>query len=283
MAHLNFLVLFLRPFFPRGTRVLVRQNSTVSAALAFGDLPGYTRPLYRLLYHRADRIVCQTNAMAYDLAPELGLPVDLLAVLPNPVDVEAIRAATKVSSNNWSGPGPHLLAIGRLAPVKGFDLLLPALQSVRVRYPNADLLIAGAGPEEAALKSLALSLGLIDSVRFAGHLARPWDYFRDATLFVLSSRHEGLPNALLEAAAAGLPLVTSPASEGLVDLLHEQPGVWIAPETTSAALAGSLLAALDVLQPRQRFPHPFVQQFGIERAIQAYEDLIDATLRGPQR
>ena len=61
MAHLNFLVLLLRPFFPPGTRVVARQNGTVSAALEFGDLPGYTRMLYRLLYRFADRVVCQTG------------------------------------------------------------------------------------------------------------------------------------------------------------------------------------------------------------------------------
>jgi len=279
MAHLNFLVLLLRPFFPKTTRVLIRQNSTVSAALAFGDLPGFTRPLYRLLYHRADRIICQTNAMAHDLARELSVSSDLLAVLPNPIDIQAIRAASNGRRHNWTGPGPHLLAMGRLAPVKGFDLLLQALPAVRQRYPHADLLIAGAGPEEASLKSLALSLGLEHSVRFAGRLAQPWTCFPGASLFVLSSRHEGLPNALLEAAAAGLPLVTSPASEGVVDLLQGQPGVWIAPETTSHALAGSLLSALDVLKPGQRFPHPFIQQFGIEHALHAYESLIDTTLR----
>src|ERR1035437_6979099 len=70
MAHLNFLVLMLRPFFPKSTRVLVRQNGTVSAALAFGDLPSYTRLLYRLLYRRADRVICQSQAMADDLARE---------------------------------------------------------------------------------------------------------------------------------------------------------------------------------------------------------------------
>ena len=72
MAHLNFLVLLLRPFFPRGTRVLVRQNGTISTTLAFGGVPWYTRLLYRLLYRRADGVICQTQSMAEDLARELG-------------------------------------------------------------------------------------------------------------------------------------------------------------------------------------------------------------------
>jgi glycosyltransferase involved in cell wall biosynthesis len=95
---------------------------------------------------------------------------------------------------------------------------------------------------------------------------------------VLSSRHEGLPNALLEAAAAGLPIVALPASGGLVDLLRGQPGVWLAEEITAGALAASLLAALQSLRPGERFVHRFADQFGMDRAICAYEELIDRTL-----
>jgi glycosyltransferase involved in cell wall biosynthesis len=278
MAHLNFMVLLLRPFYPRNTRVLVRQNGTASAALAFGDQPGYTRLLYRLLYRHADRVICQTNAMANDLACEFGMTRAHLPVLLNPVDVDAIRDAVCKSPNQWTGPGPHLLAVGRLAPVKGFDLLLNALVIVRERFPDADLVIAGAGAEEAALKSECYELGLESAVRFAGHVDRPSVYFPGASLFVLSSRHEGLPNALLEAAAGGLPLVAMPASDGVTDLLHALHGAWLATEITAPALAASLLAALEVLKQGQRFEHPFIEEFRVDCAIHAYEDLIDATL-----
>ena len=114
--HLNFLVLLLRPFFSYGTRVLVRQNGTVSSALNFGRLPWTTRLLYRLLYRRADRVICQTRAMAEDLAQELGLPEGRLAVLPNPVDVEEIRHSTGLHPASRTSPGPNLLAAGRLSP-----------------------------------------------------------------------------------------------------------------------------------------------------------------------
>jgi glycosyltransferase involved in cell wall biosynthesis len=279
MFHLNFLVLLLRPLFPKGTRVLVRQNGTVSSALAFGGLPWHTRLLYRLLYRRADRVICQTRAMAEDLAGELRLAEDRLTVLPNPVDVEEIRDAIGKIPSPQSGSGPHLLAVGRLAREKGFDLLLRALAPVRREFPDASLLIAGAGPEEAELKALCHALGLDLAVRFAGHLARPWSCFAEATLFVLSSRHEGLPNALLEAAAGGLPIVALPASGGVVELLRGQPGVWLAAEISAEALAASLLAALRALRPGERFAHSFVEAFRIDRAIQAYEALIDQSLK----
>jgi glycosyltransferase involved in cell wall biosynthesis len=278
MFHLNFLVLLLRPLFPRGTRILVRQNGTVSAALAFGGLPWTTGWLYRLLYRRADRVICQTEAMAKDLARELGVLESRLAVIPNPVDLAEIRSFTGHEPELWSGPGPRLLAVGRLSREKGFDLLLTALVAVRAQIPGASLLIAGTGPEEAALKQQCHALGLDRAVGFAGYLARPWRAFPDATLFVLPSRHEGLPNALLEAAAGGLPLVAMPASGGVVELLRNQPGVWLAPEISAEALAASLLTALRALRPDERFAHPFIEAFRIDRVIDLYEGLIDQAL-----
>ncbi|MGP8175538.1 MAG: glycosyltransferase [Terracidiphilus sp.] len=283
MFHLNFLVLLLRPLFPRGTRVLARQNGTVSAALAFAGLPGYTRLLYRVLYRRADRVICQTRAMVKDLARELGIPEERLVVLPNPLDVDAIRDTVAENPYLWTGPGPHLLAVGRLSREKGFDLLLRALVTVREQFPQADLVIAGAGPEEAVLKALCSDLGLETAVRFAGYVDRPAAYFSGASAFVLSSRHEGLPNALLEAAAGGLPIVALPASEGVADLLRGQPGAWLAPEVSASALASTLLAALQVLGPGERFAHAFIQEFRLDRAIHAYEDLIDSVLKESRR
>jgi glycosyltransferase involved in cell wall biosynthesis len=280
--HLNFLVLLLRPLLPRRTRILARQNGTVSSALSFGGLPGYTRLLYRLLYRRADRVICQTRAMAADLAEQLGLPEDRLVVLPNPVDVEQIRRLIRLNPVPQTGfrlgPGPHLLAVGRLSREKGFDLLLRALAEVRRQFAEASLLMVGAGPEEAALKAECHALGLDRAVRFAGQVAEPWQYFQAATLFVLPSRHEGLPNALLEAAAAGVPIVALPASGGVAELLSGQLGVWLAPEVSAEALTASLLAALYALRPGERFAHPFVEPFCIDRSIRAYENLIDASL-----
>ena len=256
MAHLNFMVLLLRPLFPRGTHVLVRQNATVSAALASGRLPFYTRLLYRLLYPLADRVICQSQAMADDLAGAVVIDPELVAVLPNPIDFAGIRAGSQ-DPYAWDGPGPHLLAVGRLSPEKGFDLLLEALAEIRCEFPRANLVIAGAGPEEAALRLQCNRLRLDDAVVFAGTINRPYRFFSGASLFVLSSRHEGMPNALLEAAAAGLPLVALPASGGVVDLLRNCAGTWLAPEISAPSLAQVLAAAVRALRPGARFRHSF--------------------------
>lgn len=291
MAHLNFLVLLLRPFFPSGTRVLVRQNGTVSAALLSGGLPAYTGLLYRFLYRHADRIICPSRPMAEDLVRNLDIDPKLVAVLPNPVDVEGIHAAQEAPSG-WTGSGPHLLAVGRLSAEKGFDLLLEAMAAIRVRFPYADLIVAGEGPERKALEEQRRKLGLEAAVWFLGHIRPPFRLYPGASLFVLSSRHEGLPNALVEALMAGLPVAALPASGGVVDLLRGCPGAWLAREISAPALARTLTEALEDLRSGQRFARQLGRnevlrasrelsgglagQFEFARAMEAYEAQIDA-------
>lgn len=254
--EISFPVLLLRPFLPSATRVLVRQNSTVSNALKFGGVPRYTRLLYRLLYPRADTVICQSVAMADDLAREIGMARERIAVLPNPVDLEGILAAQNYPAA-WSGQGPHLLAAGRLVPEKGFDLLIEALAEVRSQFPSADLTIAGSGREKSALEAAIQNAHLGGAVRILDSLESPYALFPGATVFVLSSRYEGMPNALLEAAAAGLPIVATPASGGVVEFLSGREGAWLAKECAAAALAEALVTALRTLTPGQRFRDDF--------------------------
>ena len=133
----------------------------------------------------------------------------------------------------------------------GCHSLIRLIDLLRRAFPKADLLIAGGGAEESELRKKARLLGLESAVSFAGHLSRPYECFLGATLFVLSSRHEGMPNALLEAAAAGLPIVALPSSGGVVDLLRNRPGAWVATNISAESLADSLLAALEVLHPQK--------------------------------
>jgi len=255
-AEVTFLVLILRPLFPAGTSVLVRQNATATSVMAFGRLPRFTRLLYQLLYRNSDRVICQSRDMARDLAQAARIGEEQITVLPNPVDLAGIRGTLRAAGPESNG-GLQLLAIGRLSREKGFDLLLEALAIVRERFPKVTLILVGDGGEEQALKSLCHRLGLEDAVGFAGRVDPPYAFFARTTLFVLPSRHEGMPNALLEAAAAGLPIVATPASGGVVDLLRGRPGAWLAAEISAEALAASIIAALDAVRPGERFSQAF--------------------------
>jgi glycosyltransferase involved in cell wall biosynthesis len=275
MAHLNFLVLLLKPLLPRRTVILVRQNTTASASAKtwLARLP------YCHLYRRANTIICQSEAMANDLAVNFRLPRTKLAVLANPVDLNAHPTTADSHEGNWPpDTWPRLLAVGRLSQEKGLDMLLHALHAVQQRYPQAHLQILGSGPEEEALRQLTRRLNLEAAVTFAGH-RNPTQYYESSTLFVLPSRYEGMPNAMLEAAAAGLPIIATPCSNGVSDLLRNAPGTWLTSSISANSLAETIIASLTELAhppdtPR-RFRHAFLAPFELDTAIAAYATLIE--------
>jgi glycosyltransferase involved in cell wall biosynthesis len=277
MAHLNFLILLLKPLLPRRTCILVRQNTTASSVAK----TWLYRLAYRHLYRRAHTIVCQSSAMASDLAAAFALPAAKLKVAANPIDVKVIQAACAVCHrgtppDSW----PRLLTVGRLAPEKGIDLLLHVLQEVKQIHPQVHLQILGVGREESALRQLSIELNIADAVTFAGHHDNPPDFYTEATLFVLPSRYEGMPNALLEAAAAGLPLVATPCSAGLCELLQNAPGTWLANAISAESLAQTILAAIEALHTQpHRFDHTFLTPFETSTAVAAYASLIEEAAR----
>ena len=288
MAHLNFLLLLLKPLLPPRTRILVRQNTTASSAAQTWS----TCFLYRHLYRHAHAVICQSRAMAADLADRFEIPRAKLKILANPVDVATILAGSRLNQqpewpvNAW----PRLLSIGRLAHEKGVDLLLHALSEIRQHHPCVHLQILGVGPEEAALRKLSLELGLEDTVSFLGYQKDLTRFYKQATLFILPSRYEGMPNALLEAAAAGLPLVATPCSAGLCDLLENAPGAWLAQSISAESLAETVLEALQSLAVPDgsapdsapgRFHHAFLVPYETPVAVAAYAALIHGLAKRP--
>lgn len=272
MAHLNQAVLALRPFLPGKTRILVRDDGGTDIQ----RLKPCSRAIWKQLHQCADAILCQSEQMASDLASALGSR-KLLRILPNPVDLQKARMRAPGKSN-WDGPGPHLLTSGRLVAVKGFDLLLSAFAAVVFHSATANLAILGEGPEFNALQRLTTKLGIAERVVFVGHAPNPEAWYPGTTLYIQPSREDALPNALLEAAAAGLPLIATPARGGMPALLQDQPGCWVAPELTALSLAHTITKALQCLTPEQRFAHAWFDPFAMPNAIERYDQVIRAVL-----
>lgn len=275
MAHLVPLILLLRAMLPAQTRIIVRQNGSLSSLFdAIRPLP---RSILSLAYKRADAIICQTQFRADEVQQEFHLPRARVHVLPNPIDPRSIRQADSFSSQKRD---PYLLAVGRLVPEKGFDLLLDAFALLQKDFPTLRLLIAGSGRCRTALEFQASLLGLRSDVEFLGDVRDPSQYFCDALAFVLCSREDELPNALLEAAASGLPIVATPASPGISSLLAGQHGVWLTHDASAVALEQSLRIGLTAIQPSQRFAHDWIQPFALAPAIAAYERVFEQAVSG---
>jgi len=129
-------------------------------------------------------------------------------IVANIVDLERFRPADEPRRH---GHAPHLIAARNLEAIYGNDTVLRAFALLCESWPGARLSIAGSGPEAAALAALAQELGVADRVRFTGRLDREQmaALYRDADLMLNASRVDNMPNALLEAMASGLAVVTS--------------------------------------------------------------------------
>lgn len=272
LDYLNLGLILLRPFLPRRTRLLVREATVVRYHLRDGaQRPQLWEWLYRHLYKRADRVVCQSDWMLKDFVDHFALPPEKLVRIYNPVDVRRVREWAEIGGNPYSGSGPHLVTAGRLFPVKGFDILLKAMPTVLAHLPHARLTILGQGPLQEELAEQARSLDIADHVRFAGFQYNPWPYFRHANAFVLSSRHENLSNALLEALALGTPVIASDCPGGVREVQAASKGMIIVPPENPEALAAAIIKVCS--QPkRTRASH--AAKFDLHRALGEYSALL---------
>ena len=177
--------------------------------------------LMRLLYGRADALVANARDNAERLAELLGWPPGSVRTIYNPTFDPSIRPmAEEPVTESWFAPGepPVVLGVGRLAPQKDFSLLLRAFAAMRAKT-DCRLVIIGEGPERARLEALATELGVSADVELPGFRTNPYSYMARASLFVLSSRYEGLPNVLIEAQACGVPVLATDCPTGPREIL----------------------------------------------------------------
>ena len=159
-----------------------------------------------------------------------------VTVIPNPCAINSRKS--KVESRKTK----TVLAVGRLHEQKGFDLLLQAWKPIEKTYSDWSLRIVGEGPKRAELEAQIESQGL-KRVVLAGATNNVLDEYEAASIFVLSSRYEGLPLALIEAMWCGLPCIAFDCPQGPAELLAENRG-WLVPDGDIAELTAQIAYAL---------------------------------------
>lgn len=261
LGYLNLALLAMRPFLPSGTRIFPREANPPSVSIR--ALPSATlgRAAYRLLYPRADGVLCNARLVAEALAHECGVESARIHLVDNPVDVVSIRnAATPVI--RAEGAGPCFVAAGRLTHQKGFDRLIDLFAAA---MPDAHLTILGEGPDRTALE--ARGWGTAAHISFAGFQARPWPFYAGADAFLLPSRWEGMPNAALEALACGTPVIATPEAGGIGEVAAAMPGaVTISPWSEAFAASLRAVRAHPTTTPR---PSLLPERFTVPRAAEA--------------
>ncbi|ODT19491.1 MAG: glycosyl transferase [Kaistia sp. SCN 65-12] len=227
-----------------------------------------------LVAGRASKAIAVSAGVGRDIAAR-GVPADKVAVINNPLPPAMGRAS---ATYPWQaelaglGDGPVLATAGRLVGVKDHKTLLRAFAALLKQRP-ARLVLFGDGPLRGELEAESRILGIGSRVLFAGYVNDPAACYAAADLFVLSSTSEGFGNVLIEAMAAGVPVVSTDAPHGPREILADGKYGALVPVGDAEALAAAMAAMLDaptaaaLLEGR-------AADFAVERIGDAYEALL---------
>ena len=267
-----------------GARVVFNQQTPMTAFLGDADYEwrhGWRRTVFtatsRLTYSAADLIVATSNGVAEDLTKNFGVNPDAIQVVPNPVDLDAVRArAGEAVEIDVDRETPVIVAAGRLADAKNYPLLIDAIAVLRRTLP-VRLLILGQGELEQSLRRHIADRQLEGAITLLGFQRNPWKYIARADVFALSSHYEGFGNVLIEAMAVGVPVVAT-ASAGTRDIInHGVDGLLVEQhdaDSLAAALAG-VLSSPDRRRAMSGEARVAAERFAAPRVIARYNAVLE--------
>lgn len=282
MSHANVVGIAAARISRTSTRVVTSEHDTLSqvterTARRRARLMPY---LVARAYPRADAIVAVSSGVADDLAKTTGLARGDIDVIYNPVVTPEVEKATnQIPDHPWFTPGqpPVVLGVGRLAQKKDFPSLMRAFAQIRERSP-ARLVILGEGPDRDDLDRLARELSIEGAVSMPGFVENPLAYLRASSVFVLSSRWEGLPTVLIEALYCGVPVVATDCPSGPREILADGKYGELVPVGDVRAIADGLDRGL-----RGELPRPPVESWRPYELGRVTDRYLDVLFEPPHR
>ncbi|MGZ8250098.1 glycosyltransferase family 4 protein [Methylomagnum sp.] len=228
--------------------------------------------LRRITYPWATRVVMLTEGTRRWALTQW--PRWRASAIPNPV--ELATPANPLTRPGCFGPRT-VVTLGRLAPQKGHDFLIEAFRAIAGRFPDWNLVIFGEGAERPALERTLAEAGLTGRVHLPGTVSDVAGVLAQADLFVLSSRYEGFPMALLEAMAAGRAVVSFDCQSGPADIITPGEDGLLVPAENAPALAEAMAALMADESERRRLgenARPVAERFSPAAILAQWESLL---------
>lgn len=245
---------------------LARTGLKIPVAITYHGSEPERIAAFGKIARKCNLVITPSHKSAEDLASIGGVPRDRLKVIglgvkPAPTDPEDEIAALRAE---LLGDGDRVIVtVARLLHQKGIDILIACVARMKKTHPGFRFVVAGDGPDEAALHALAEEKGLGKHLRFVGRTERPHLYLRAADLFLLTSRWEALPFTIVEAFQAGTPAVAT-ACSGVVELIDEAVGR-VVPISDEGAICAAVVDILSDEKRRKKLAASSLKRSGEDR------------------
>lgn len=276
----NLIVIFTRLLssnFKNNTKLIVSERTTPSVELR-GKPYRTMKFLIKILYPKADKIIVNSEGVKRDLIVNFNLPEEKISVIFNPLDIEKIKRLSKekVIEHLWFDDNiPMIINVGSLSEPKAQEYLLKAFKLVR-EEADCRLVFLGEGEKEEELKQLSVDLGISNDVAFLGFQNNPFKFIGRSDVFVLSSKFEGFPNALIEAMACGVPVISTRCQSGPEEIITDTVNGLLVPVGNEGKLAEAILKVItnpDLSVSMASAAKTTVLKFDVKTAIVNYERL----------
>lgn len=241
------------------------------------SLPRRYTLLTRRLYPGLTRVVAISHGIQESVEGIVPALAGRVRTVYIPLELDVVRRRAEEPLPGGAPDCPYLVAVGRLEPQKGFDVLLRAYARLREGGDTHPLVIVGEGGEGERLRALAASLGVAPWVVFAGFQANPYPWVRGAAVFISSSRFEGFCRVIAEALALGTPVVATDCPSGPAEVLEGGRGGVLVPNEDDAALAEGMRRLLgdEALRAElSRYGPERAEAFSPEATVRAFEGVL---------
>ncbi len=274
--HGNIIAVWAKLLSGTHTKLVLSEHNTFS--MITQNMPAWSKwlntVLVRLFYPKADEIVAVSQGVADDLAKTVKIDRRKIKVIYNPVinDTLFIKA-NRMPLHPWykNDHLPIVIAIGRLTKQKDFPTLLEAFHEV-IGKVDARLIILGEGEDRENLLQRVNDLNMDERVSLPGFVENPYAFLAHSTVFVLSSRWEGLPTVLVEAMACGIPVISTDCPSGPREILKDGKYGRLIPVGDPSALSSAILDGLGGKIPQAASEG--WQEFTVKHTVDDYFSLL---------
>lgn len=259
LRYLNARVL-LATFLVKGIRTIVRNDNTLRT------LSIANRFFVKLSYKKADVVIAQQEEMKCEILRELKLSDDKVFVISNPIDTNWIDKKVRGAESPYQGVlGVKYVCVGRIGRHKGQDILIKAFNLVHNDMKDSHLYLVGQYDKEDLyykdLCALLAEYNINDHVHFVGYTDNPYIWMKFADCFVLSSRYEGLPNALIEAMYLGKPVVATKCIPVIQRIVSDTEDGILVPSEDYISMAKAMKSALHMKVKKMAYKPSGIDDF----------------------